>query len=66
MRRPKITAWLSAIAVILNANCVSADKEVETVARKDSVLFQASFTGSELDLTRRWHLEGKGKAQIDN
>jgi len=66
MRRLKITTWLSAIAVILIAGCVSAHKEVEVDTKNDSVSFEASFAGSQLDLTRIWHLEGQGKAQIDN
>lgn len=66
MNRFKITAWLSAIAVILSTGWVSFDKGVEAGPDKGSVLFQANFTESEINLSRIWHLEGQGKAQIDN
>ena len=66
MNRLKITVWLSAIAVIMSSGWVSLDKQVEANIKKNSVLFQTSFNESALDLTRIWHLEGQGKAQIDN
>ncbi|MDH3251760.1 MAG: YesU family protein [Ignavibacteria bacterium] len=65
MRRPMITAWCPAIAVIISANCVSADSGVAANTNRDSVLFQESFAGTEIDLTRIWHVEGQGRAQID-
>lgn len=66
MRRPKVNAGLSAIVVILIAGGVSAQKKVEVDTKSDSVSFEASFAGSQLDLTNIWHFEGQGKAQIDN
>ncbi len=66
MRRLRIAAWLSAVAVTLIAGCVSADKGGEVKTKKDSAMLQADFAESELDLTHTWHLEGDGKAQIDD
>lgn len=66
MRYSKVSTWLSAIVVILIADSVSAHKEVQVDTKSASVSFEASFAGSQLDLTHIWHFEGRGKAQIDN
>ena len=66
MRQLKITAWLSAIAVILIAGYVTAHNEVEVDTKNGSDSFEVNFAGSQLDMIRIWHLEGQGKAQIDN
>ena len=66
MRQLKINAWLSAIVVILIAGGLLAHKEVEAVTKSDSVSFEESFAGSQLDLIHLWSFEGQGKVQIDN
>ncbi len=66
MKQVKIIVWLSAIAVILSAGQMPGNKLIEAATKKDSVLFQTSFTESEINLTHIWYLEGQGKAEIDN
>lgn len=54
------------IAVALIAGCVTAQKKVEVDTRNHTAIFQANFAESQLDLTLVWHLEGRGKARIDD
>lgn len=58
--------WISVIAMILCADCVLAGSSVAAKMNPDSVMFQESFGGTAFDLTRIWHLEGEGTAQIDH
>ena len=66
MRRLKMATRLSAIAAILIVGRVSAHGLSEVNTKKDSVSFQARFSGPQLDLTRIWQVEGQGKAQIES
>ncbi len=65
MAQPIILGYIVAFSLVVGADYVPANKKFEVNINEDSVLLQTSFSESQLDLTRMWHLEGQGSAQIE-